>query len=335
MTHPNVLVFGTGGIGSIYASLLAPAYASVTCVCRSNYHAVKNNGITINGPGNNISVRPSHVVSSVADAAAHRPYDFILVASKAFPGANPDTPSLIASVITPERTVIVLLQNGIGIEDEYRTAFPNNPLLSGVVYLPANQTAPGVVSMGNFNRLEIGTYPAEPADGDSAAAGMLRILRDVVRPAGVDVQLYDDVQPRRWSKLLVNASWNPICALTLCSDVDYMASSVAALPFVRSVMSEVVSIAQALGHAEVDEKEADRQIGRAQARVGTKGVEPSMLSDVKAGKPMEVEAILGNTVRIAEEIGVATPGLMALYALAKGLGEGLRQKQVEERDVVY
>jgi len=88
--------------------------------------------------------------------------------------------------------------------------------------------------------------------------------------------MFDDIQPRRRSKLLMNASWNPICALAQSSDVQFMASSPGATNFVWEVMLEVVKIAQALGYAEITEKDAAYQLERAEVRTKANVVEPSI-----------------------------------------------------------
>jgi 2-dehydropantoate 2-reductase len=86
-------------------------------------------------------------------------------------------------------------------------------------------------------------------------------------------------------------------------------------------MDEVVSLAQAQGYTDITTSIAREQLQRALERKGTKGIEPSMLVDVVNGRRMEVEAILGNPVRIAGKLGVEVPRMETLYALLKGLDE--------------
>jgi 2-dehydropantoate 2-reductase len=95
-------------------------------------------------------------------------------------------------------------------------------------------------------------------------------------------------------------------------------------------MHEVASIAQAVGYKEIDAEMIEFQISRATAR-NLPGIEPSMLADALAGRAMEVEVIVGNTVRIARDHGVSTPLLNALYALAKGLDSQNGQRRTENR----
>jgi 2-dehydropantoate 2-reductase len=157
MTQPTrILIFGTGGVGSIYAYLLQKGGAEVTTVCRTNYEAVKERGIGISSPiFGNVHFNPTQVVKSVSEAASlltpPEAYDFVLVASKAFPG----TSEKIKDVVAPGKTAIVLAQNGILIEEEYLIRYPENPVISGVVYLPTTQVSPGIIDMGPLELFEI------------------------------------------------------------------------------------------------------------------------------------------------------------------------------------
>lgn len=313
----RVLIFGAGSIGSVYAWVLTRAGADVTCVCRSNYEHVREHGFALDSDvfGQGLQVRPT-VVDSVQAPPVDAPWDFILVCTKVFPGADPSGPSLVQPAVASPRTAIVLVQNGIGIEDEWHAAFPQNPILSGVVYLPAATLAPGVTRMGNLERLEVGAFPATPV----AEATQLGEFMELVQRGGATILVYDDIQPRRWSKMLVNATaWDP--AHFLSAHASPFAPADAYGPdFVWQVMHEIVRVAQACGYAEITEDEARHQLARAQARAGTnKGVDGNVLADVKAGRPLEVEAIVGNAIKIAKDKDVAVPSLTALYALAQGL----------------
>jgi 2-dehydropantoate 2-reductase len=319
---PNILVHGSGAIGAIYIYLLLRAGCSVTAVCRSNYTAVKTNGFTLNSDkcGQNIRFHPNVVRSPEEAASQHGPFDFIIVSTKAFPGQEPSTPEILKPAVTEGKTTIVLIQNGISIENEYATAFPTNPILSCVVYLPTTQTSPGHIHMGAVEQLQIGTFPALQ-ELSSPAWRAAVYLQDTLRSGGGNAELHEDIQAQRWRKLLINASWNPICALTLSRDVAFLASSSVAEKLVTNVMDEVVSLAQAQGYSNVTSVMAREQLQRALERKGTKGIEPSMLVDVVNGRRMEVEAILGNPMRIARDLGVEVPRMETLYALLKGLDE--------------
>ncbi|KAJ4374964.1 hypothetical protein N0V83_002043 [Neocucurbitaria cava] len=311
-SQPRVLLFGAGGVGAVYLYLLSKV-SSTTAVCRSNYDVVKKDGFTINSSifGKNIYFRPN-VVRDCEEAVSSgpKPYDYIIVCSKAIPGV---IPQLIKPAVTLGQTAIVLVQNGVGIEQEYHDAFPDNPIISAVVYLPATQRPAGVIKHGEVEKLQIGSYPSS-APNERASA-----FTKLVQSAGATAEFYEDVQPKRWFKLLVNASWNPICALTLSKDTDVLGSLDEASGVLLATMLEIRDIAAAYGYT-ITRDEVEYQLGRAQARIPTNaGIEPSMLQDVQAGRRIEVEAIVGNAVRMGKEKGVACVRLEMLYVLAKAL----------------
>lgn len=225
------------------------------------------------------------------------------------------------------RTCIVLIQNGVGIEEEYADRFPDNPLLSCVVYLPSTQISPGHMQMGTFESLEIGTFPASAYKDKSTVKKSADGFMEILKKAGSKAQWFDDVQEKRWNKLLLNAPWNPICALTLSRDVAFLASSQEANKLIESVMLEVVAIAQKLGYTTITANTATEQLKRAGGRIGGKGIEPSMLVDVLNERRLEVETILGNAMKVAKDLEVAVPRLELLYGLAKALDEAVAYRQ--------
>lgn len=318
---PSILLFGGGAIGGVYIYSFLQAGCKVTAVLRSNYAHVKEHGFLVNSIRFGcVDFRPTNVVRDIHEAVKHGPYNFIVVCSKSFPRSKPSLADQIRPAMSKE-TAVVLIQNGIDIESDVSEAFPDNPLLSTVVYLPSTQTSPGIIDYGftqkeTLNLLEIGTYPSNAPPTHKAAADQLAAL---VNAGGGVAKVFDDVQTQRWSKLVVNASWNPITALSLCTDADFLRSSPGAHTLIRNVMYEVVDIAQALKVAGVTRKLADEHLARHAKR--TVGKAPSMLVDVQENRPFEVEAIVGNTVRIAQTVGVKVPLLDALYCLAKGLFE--------------
>lgn len=307
----KALIFGTGGVGSVYGYILHKAGAEVTAVCRSNYEVVKEKGFLIRSAVfGKCEYKPIAVKST---SEAQGPFDFIVVCSKAFPGTAP----LIKDAVSPS-TAIVLAQNGIGIEEEYAQLYPANTIISGVVYLPVTQVELGVVEMGSvpIEKIEIGTFPAKAS---AQAKSQVQHFADLFAAGGATCKVFDDVQGPRWIKLSVNAPWNPICALTLCDDANLIRACDGAADLVREVMKQVGRVAKAAGHDILTDAVIESNLNRAIGRLKTGGKEPSMLTDIRNGRPIEVEAIIGNTVRIAKALGVSVPYLEMLYVLASGL----------------
>jgi 2-dehydropantoate 2-reductase len=320
---PRVLIFGTGAIGAAYGYVLSKAIpvSNIITVCRSNYSAALEHGFTINSSlwGNNLSYRPT-VVRTIADALPHGPFTYIIITSK-ITSSPPTTPSLIAPAVSPE-TSIVLIQNGLNIETPYANAFPSNPILTATTYLPCTQTSPGVISHTSFELLNLGAVPSTAPQSHHDAA---QSFASLITSGGATAHVLPSMQRERYIKLLANASWNPISALSRSRDAQFLRSSPHALQYIRSVMHEIASVARAEGH-EIDDQTIEDNLARSRGR-SLPGVEPSMLNDVLGGREMEVEAILGEVVRVAEGRGVPVPLLSANYCLLKALDDSLRRER--------
>lgn len=317
-TSPKILLYGAGSIGGVYLYQLLQAGCSVTAVCRSNYSTVKEQGFKLSSVRyGNVTYRPTEVVRSIAECS-NTTFDYVLVCTKSFPGSSPSLPEQLSPVLEnrPE-TAIVLAQNGINIEEELAVKFPDNPILSGVIYCPAIQTGPGTIEYPEMlNLFELGTYPSTaPEEAKNAA----KRFAELMVKGGGSATVHEDIQPARWSKLLMNAAWNPIGALTLTSDADFLKSAEpSSYELAWGVMMEIVELAGALGVEGVTAEVAEKKFEITKKRVEIDaGREVSMLQDVRQGRQFEVEAILGNAMRLGKEKGVAMPRLDTLYALAK------------------
>jgi len=320
---PRVLVFGTGAIGAVAAYILSrsiPAENIVT-VCRSNYEVASQDGFRLNSTiwGKDLVFRPK-VVRSVEEAAAleaSKPFDYILVSTKILPSETPTAQALKPAI--SNSTAIVLMQNGIVIEGDYAQLYPDNPLLSVVVYLPVTQVKPAVFEHVHLELLHVGTYPAQAPSSHKTAA---RSFVQLIEQGGATVRLHDDVQPERWSKLLINGTLNPICALSRSRTALFLRSGDAAPALFRDVMNEIASVAQALGYTSVNQESVDYQYKRHMS-YEPPGVEPSTMADALAGRRMEVDALVGNIVKLANEKSVTVPILRTLYVLLTALDNSL------------
>lgn len=304
----NVLIIGTGAVGSFYGSLLARAGAEVAVLARSDYHAVRLNGIRIRSDSSFGEYRfiPSAVVSSAREL--QDPPDYVLLCVKVVDGL--DRTALLRDVLGPA-TRIVLLCNGVEIEEEIAAAFPDHELISGLAFICVTRTAPGEIHHQAYGRIALGTYPS----GLSHAA---RALCAAFEASGIPCVASEDIVAARWQKCVWNAAFNPLSVLSGGLDTRTILNEQEG--FVRTVMAEVCQLAAALGHP-LPPDIIDTQVA------STKDMRPyhtSMLLDFEAGRPMETEAILGNAVRAARRVNLPVPRLESVYALMK-----LRERGVQ------
>ncbi|KAI9147345.1 hypothetical protein HJFPF1_12364 [Paramyrothecium foliicola] len=309
----RILVVGNGSIGIVYALIFQRSGAKVVCLCRSNYDEALAKGFTIDSDlFGTETIYPTIVSSADSAATGQEPFDFIVVCTKSFPGSQKQLVDSLAPVVA-NSTVIVLLQNGIGVEKDFSARYPNQPIISGVIYMPATRTSAVSVKHTEVENLFLGPFPS------TAPAVHAERLASIFRAGGATAHVPHDIQGERWKKLLVNGAWNPICALSRCRDAQFLQSSSGALPLIRETMREISLVAAACGYSEYANQDTiDFQVGRASVRAYP-GVEPSMMADMRNGRPMEVEAILGGIVAKAREQNVATPRLDTIYALLIGL----------------
>ncbi|KAF9189936.1 hypothetical protein BGZ51_009148 [Haplosporangium sp. Z 767] len=296
LSTPRILTVGTGAVGSYYTwRLQQSGQCTVTTVCRSNYEVVKANGIEIQtiawGEGPHV-FKPDHVVKTVPSEA----YDYIVVCLKALPDVY-SIPDIIAPAVEASPgACVVLIQNGIGIEDPIKKRFPNNPIISAVSYIGATQISAGVVyHSGMVQRLVVGLF--EPIEGVDTAR-YLQVFGDLCKQGGIEVTIADSIQNYRWQKLVWNGSMNPICILSDLWTVSDVLANEDYKKMVETTMKEIAALAEALGYPMPPTLVENSMKTSAQLAVGYKA---SMVIDLEEGRPMETEVILSNPVRLAEE----------------------------------
>jgi 2-dehydropantoate 2-reductase len=297
----NILIVGAGAVGALYGSALARQGARVSVVCRSDYDVVSREGYDIRSPllGDH-RFRPERVYREVAQC--REPPEYLMLTSKVL--ENVDRAALIRPAVGP-RTVIVLIQNGVDIEAPIAAAFPGNGLLSCLAFIGVGRGGPGQVNHQSLGSLLMGTYPS----GVTPAAQKLAAAFEAGK---ISCRLTEDVISGRWQKAVWNAVFNPISILGGVLDTAAMLRTEAEQAFVRRAMQEVCDVARAAGYPQSPNL-VEQMIATTKTM---RGYKTSMALDYENGRPMEIEAILGNTVRAARKVGVATPTLDAVYALA-------------------
>jgi 2-dehydropantoate 2-reductase len=298
----DILIVGAGAVGALFGSALAGQGARVSVVCRSDYEVVQRQGYAIRSPllGDHC-FRPHRVHRSAAEH--RRAPDYIILASKVTSGV--DRAALLRPAAGPQ-TVIVLIQNGVDIEQEIADAFPAHELLSAVAFVAVGRVAPGEVSHHSQGSLTLGRYPS----GITPAAERLAALFEAGK---IPCRLTDDIVAARWQKAVWNAVFNPISILGGVLDTSHMLATPQAEAFVRKAMQEVLAVAAAEGCV-IKPKLVDNMIAATRAMPPYK---TSMALDYENHRPMEIEAILGAVVRAAGRAGVDVPALEAIYAMAK------------------
>ncbi|KAK0558090.1 hypothetical protein OC846_000083 [Tilletia horrida] len=340
-TPVHILIVGAGAVGCFYGSRLHDASRGVlvSLVCRSNYKAIAASGVKMETRNfGNYNFTPHRVFSSIEHAAASTDtsasssssssairWDYIVVTTKALPDIVDDA-AQIRALVAPSHSAIVLIQNGVGIERPHRLAFPTNPILSSVTVISAEQIAQGVIRQNRWMRIHLGAFytdapsappPSRELQTQSEQANSR--LVDLLQAGGVsDASAHSpaELQLIRWHKLTINSAFNPSAVLSGGSTNSAMALDPELRIHVRGVMQEIWETAPRILGQPFDSHLATPDKILTSTERNTSG-RPSMLVDWEQGRPMELEVILGNPIRIAREHGLEMPRLQSLYALLK------------------
>lgn len=304
----KVLLIGSGGVGTIASySMEYGGKVAVTSVLRSDYATVKEKGFTIDSVdyGHVDCFRPTNVVNSVEAAKEYGPFEYIAIVTKSLPDIT-NMVDIVAPAVT-DKTTIVLIQNGIKIEEPYVEKFPNNVILSGVSMIGSSNKN-GYINHETQDSLKVGVF---------YNANISKKHQDNVCKKFVDLYKTDknvceydeDAKFSRWRKLVYNATLNPVCALTGL-DTGRLEIFGAVDSIIRKAMKELLAIAASDGV--VLQEDIIEFMIRSDDPVYYK---PSMLIDAEKGNYMEVEVIVGNPVRVAKKNGVNAPILTLIYDL--------------------
>ena len=303
----RVCVAGAGAIGGWVAARLALAGNAVTA-------------LTSRGPIAAITLEEGGETAVATLASFDGPPDVLIVAVKApaLPGLAPR----LAEIIGPE-TMIVSMLNGVPwwfLEDAplrsvdpdggIAAALPIGQIIGCVVHASCSRTAPGHVAVKHADKLIVG----EP---DGTSSERLAQLQALLAEAGLKPDPTSNIRRATWYKLWGNATINPLSALTRAT-ADAILADAECRAWMLEGMAELAAIGAAIG-CPITESGEDRMA--ITARLGA--FKTSMLQDVEAGRPIELEALVGAPIEIARRHAIPTPALDRLYGVTKLMADRL------------
>jgi 2-dehydropantoate 2-reductase len=318
----KVGIVGAGAIGGFLGARLARAGVEVTLVARGPHlKAMRKSGLRVIDSGGEWTVR----VDATDDFAAMRDAGAVFVTLKAH--SLPPVVKRLAASIGPD-TVVASAQNGIpwwyfqryggeleGIHLEsvdpggvVANAIDPRRVIGCIVYTAASLVSPGVIRHIEGERFSLGEL-------DGSQSARILELSHLLGSAGLKAPVQQRIRAELWLKLLGNAVFNPLSALTRASLGDIAQSPLVA-DVVRSAMEEADAVARRLG---IEIPVSIEQRIKGAARVGDH--KTSMLQDLEAGRPMEIDALTGSVVELGDRLGVPVPHLRTLYSSVKLLQE--------------
>lgn len=301
--NPRIGIIGTGAIGGFYGVMLARAGYDVHFLLRSEYEAVAQKGLQINSAVHG----PLHLdaVQAYRSAADMPKCDWLLVGAKST--SNPALAPLIKEA-AGDNAKVVVLQNGLGIEEDLRQLLPDNiHLLGGLCFICAHRSALGVVEHQALGGVNLG-YHSGTADSSEQQQALVEEGVAMFRAAGVDSNAAANLAQARWQKLVWNMPYNGLSVLLNAGTAPLMADP-DSRALVRSIMLETYGAAAACGHP-LPEVLVDRMM---MATDHMPNYLPSMYHDHAHGRPMELDAIYAAPLAAAANAGFPMPKTEALY----------------------
>jgi 2-dehydropantoate 2-reductase len=324
------LIAGAGAIGAYIGARMAQAGLDVTLFARGPHlRAMQDRGVQVKSADGDFISRPA-IVGSL-DAAG--PIDVIFLGVKAH--GLPKLAPQLKSVLGPETTV-VSTQNGIpwwyfqGFEGEWKglrlervdpggviaSAIEAQRVVGSIVYFSTEIIAPGVIQHIEGNRISLG----EP---DGTRSERCRRIAEALVASGLRAPITARIRHEIWVKVLGNASFNPVSALTRAT-LFQMVRDPGVCSLIRNIMQEVEAVSSKLGMelpVSIDQRIAGAE------KVGEH--KTSMLQDLEAGRPIELEALVGAVVELGERVGLPMSYTRTVYSCTKLLAECVASRQAE------
>ncbi|WP_323161278.1 putative 2-dehydropantoate 2-reductase [Pseudomonas fluorescens] len=300
---PVVGIIGTGAIGGFYGLMLARAGFDVHFLLRSEFTAVAERGLQVSSAVHGaLTLNPVQAYSSAEDMP---PCDWLLVGAKTTSNAGL-APSIIQAA-KPDAKVLVL-QNGLDVEDSLRALLPDSlHLLGGLCLICVHREGPGQITHQALGAVNVG-YHSGPAPDDAARMAIVEAGAGLFRAAGLDSQAMPNLHQARWQKLVWNIPYNGLSVLLGASTTPLMADT-DSRALIQALMAEVVLGAKACGH--------DMPPGYAQYLfMMTEKMPdywPSMYHDFLHKRPLELDAIYARPLAAAKAAGCELPRIESLY----------------------
>jgi 2-dehydropantoate 2-reductase len=307
------LIAGAGAIGGYIGGAMARAGEDVTLFARGPHlRAMEERGLRILSADGDFEVRPK-ILGSLAGAG---PFDAIVLGVKAH-GLTQLAPHI--KPLIGDATTVVSTQNGIPwwychlerVDPGGVIAASIDParVVGSLIYLGAEIVEPGVIHHTNGNRITLG----EP---DGTRSERCRAIAAAFVRAGLRCPITTRIREEIWVKLLGNAALNPISALARAT-LARMTRDPGVSALIRNIMAEVEALAHKLGielPVTIDQRMAGAE------KVGEH--KTSMLQDLEAGRPLELEPMVGAVVELGERLGIDMPYLRTVYACTALLEAG-------------
>ncbi len=315
MLNRNYAIVGTGALGGFYGARLQKAGIEVNFLLRSDYDRVKKHGLTIESPEGDFTLPQ---VRAYRDAHKMPQCDVVIVALKTT--QNHLLPKILPPLLKDNGAVLVL-QNGLHTEPEVAKIVGAERVVGGLCFLCSYKVSPGHICHLDYGEITLGEY-AQGYKPIGITNRLHKIANDFKR-AQIPIKLSGDLLLSRWKKLVWNIPYNGL-SVVLNARTDELMANPDTLILVEEIMGEVIAGAKSCDRIIPD----DFIPHMLEYTHKMKPYRTSMKIDYDESRPLEVEAIFGNPIRVAEQAGVKLPQIEVLYRMLKFVDA---QRQEAER----
>jgi 2-dehydropantoate 2-reductase len=294
-------IIGTGALGGFYGARLQHAGIETHFLLHNDYDHVRQHGIICESKDGDFTLPKVHAYQNAREMP---PCDVVCVALKSTD--NHILPQILPFVLK-DNGVALVMQNGLGIEDQIASIVGPHRVAGGLCFLCSNKPGPGHICHLDYGYIRLAELHGPPTD-------RLRAIAADFNHAGVDAQCLDDLATARWQKLVWNIPYNGLSVI-LRATTDRLMASPHTRALVAVIMREVVANAAACG-SNIPNSFIQKMLDDTERM---KPYKTSMMLDYEAGRPMEIEAIFGNPLRAAQRVGAPSPLLETLYRELKFL----------------
>ena len=330
----RIVIAGAGAVGGYIGARLAKAGADVVLFARGPHlQAMQSRGLRVTSVEGDFEVRPQ----VTGDLATIGTADVVFLGVKAH-GLTALAPTL-APILGPD-TVVVSTQNGIpwwyfqnygGELDGLRlervdpggviaASIEPRRVVGSLAYFATDVAEPGVIHHTEGNKMSLGEPNGTRTERSKAIA-------EALIAAGLRCPVSTRFRHEIWVKLLGNVAFNPISALT-GGTLEQLVRHAGTAALVRDIMAETEAVAGKLGielSISIDQRMAGAE------KVGAH--KTSMLQDYEAGRPMELDAVVGAVIELGHRLGVPTPATRAMYACARFLDDARATQRAPRTEV--
>ena len=296
-------VIGTGAIGGYYGAKLAHAGQELHFLFRSDYEYVKQHGLQVDSCDGSFHLDDINAYLYTEDMPK---CDVVLVCLKSVNNSKLQT---LLPPLLHDDTLVVLIQNGIGVEENVQKMFPDVQLAAGLAFICSAKTEPGTVNHQCYGSINLANYSCK----DEA---LMQAVVDEFRQAGIETGLVE-YNEARWKKAVWNMPFNGM-TVALHTQTDMLLKNQSTRQLIREQMMEVVSAAQHLGVKNLDVAFVDKMIDMTDNMTP---YSPSMRLDYDFHRRMEIYYLYTRPLEIAREAGCPMPKLEMLEAELRFLEE--------------